>query len=202
MAAIALAKRGLNIDRCFIGESPGGTGQSLYSSHIAAVYARNHAFVDPNLFHNEEEMRKQLEQFAHCFIITCQEAPETGKPFQQDLYKKMMSADDLSARKPYGFMTRMLRVIGWKRYEANRMMTFRNVVEKNFNSVNRRGLGWEPLPAFVDSNVIDSEYPDADMGLPKIQRCEVFWSRGRQLPLHFKISMALSAATLVKDVIS
>ena len=60
MAAIALAKRGLNIDRCFIGESPGGAGQSLYSSHIAAVYARNHAFVDPNLFHNEEEMRKQL----------------------------------------------------------------------------------------------------------------------------------------------
>ena len=33
-AAIALAKRGVNIDRCFIGESPSGTGQSLYSSHF------------------------------------------------------------------------------------------------------------------------------------------------------------------------
>ena len=64
LAAIALAKRGENIDRCFIGESAGGTGQSLFSSHLAAVYGHNHAFVDPNLFHNEEEMRKQLEQFA------------------------------------------------------------------------------------------------------------------------------------------
>ena len=92
MAAIALAKRGRNIDRCFIGESPGGTGQSLYSAHLAAVYGHNHAYVDPNLFHNEEEMRKQLEQFARCFIITCQEAPESGKAFQQDLYQK----DDVS----------------------------------------------------------------------------------------------------------
>ena len=161
MAAIALAKRGRNIDRCFIGESPGGTGQSLYSAHLAAVYGHNHAYVDPNLFHNEEEMRKQLEQFAHCFIITCQEAPESGKAFQQDLYKKMMSADDLSARRPYGFMTRMLRVVGWKRYEANRLMTFRNVVERNFNSVKRRGLVWEPMPAFVEGSILESEYPDA-----------------------------------------
>ena len=61
MAAIALAKRGENVDRCFIGESPGGTGQSLFSSHLAAVYGHNHAFIDTNLFHNEEEMRKQLE---------------------------------------------------------------------------------------------------------------------------------------------
>ena len=38
LAAIALAKRGENIDRCFIGESLGGTGQSLFSSHLAAVY--------------------------------------------------------------------------------------------------------------------------------------------------------------------
>ena len=86
-AAIALAKRGLNIDRCFIGESAGGTGQSLYSSHLNAVYSQNHAFVDSNLFHNEDEMRKQLEQFAHCCMITAQEAPETNRTFQQDLFK-------------------------------------------------------------------------------------------------------------------
>ena len=73
-------------DRCFIGESSGGTGQSLYSSHLAAVYGHNHPFIDPNLFHNEEEMRKQLESFAHSFIITAQEAPETNGTFQQDLF--------------------------------------------------------------------------------------------------------------------
>ena len=37
-AAIALAKRGENLDRCFIGVSPGGVGQSLYSLHLQAQF--------------------------------------------------------------------------------------------------------------------------------------------------------------------
>ncbi|CAE7650574.1 unnamed protein product [Symbiodinium sp. CCMP2592] len=61
MAAAALAKRGLNIDRCFIGISPGGVGQSLYSLHLAAMFGSNHAFFDPNVWHNDEELRKQVE---------------------------------------------------------------------------------------------------------------------------------------------
>ena len=74
-AAIVLAKRGENILRCFIGVSPGGrsehrrvvivsvaasarpsvkhaclrVGQSLYSSHLDAVYAHSHKFIDPNI---------------------------------------------------------------------------------------------------------------------------------------------------------
>ena len=43
-AAQALAKRGLNVDRCFIGISPGGVGQSLYSLHLSEMYKSNHAF--------------------------------------------------------------------------------------------------------------------------------------------------------------
>ena len=159
-AAIALAKRGLNIDRCFIGESPGGTGQSLYSSHLNAVYSQNHAFVDSNLFHNEDEMRKQLEQFAHCCMITAQEAPETNRTFQQDLFKKMVSADDLAARRPYGYITRMLRVMGWKRIETNQIMSFRNVKERNFNSILRRCLVWIPKALFVDADCL-ADYQDA-----------------------------------------
>ena len=37
-AAQALAKRGLNIVRVFIGLSSGGVGQSLFSSHLEAQY--------------------------------------------------------------------------------------------------------------------------------------------------------------------
>ncbi|CAE7209382.1 unnamed protein product, partial [Symbiodinium microadriaticum] len=162
LAAIGLAKRGENIDRCFIGESAGGTGQSLFSSHLAAVYSQNHAFIDPNLFHNEEEMRKQLEQFAHCWIITAQEAPETHRHFQQDLYKKFMSADDLAGRKPYGFVAKMMRVTGFKRFETNKIMTFRNVMETNFNSIYRRCLVWKPQPIFVDSTSFGDAYKDPD----------------------------------------
>ena len=36
-AALALAKRGENIDRLFIGISPGGVGQSLYTANLAAM---------------------------------------------------------------------------------------------------------------------------------------------------------------------
>ena len=162
LAAIALAKRGENVDRCFIGESPGGTGQSLFSCLLAATYCHNHAFVDPNLFHNEEELRKQLEQFAHCWIITAQEAPETHRHFQQDLFKKVMSADDLAARRPYGFVTKMLRVVGFKRFETNKMMAFRNVQESNANSILRRCAVWIPRPLFVDETNFGQDYPDPE----------------------------------------
>lgn len=79
----ALAKRGDNVTRCFIGCGPGGVGQSLYSSHLNAVYKHNHSFFDPNIWFNEEEMRKQIEQFAGCFILTGQEAPDSKRGFKE-----------------------------------------------------------------------------------------------------------------------
>ena len=42
LSAMALAKRGFNVDRCFIGESPGGVGQSLFSLHIDAILGSMH----------------------------------------------------------------------------------------------------------------------------------------------------------------
>ena len=96
----SLPNGGENIDRCFIGISPGGAGQSLYSAHINAVYGVNHAFIDPNIWYDEHELRKQVEQFASCFILTVQEAPETSKRMREDLYKKTMSADGIAGRRP------------------------------------------------------------------------------------------------------
>ena len=87
-AAQALAKRGENIDRCFIGEGPGGVGQSLYSSHLAAMYGHNHAFFDPNVWYQDDELRKQIEQFADCMIITGQEAPEGGRKLREDFFQE------------------------------------------------------------------------------------------------------------------
>eukprot|EP00439_Symbiodinium_sp_Y106_P054994 s2505_g7.t1 len=87
-AATAIAKRGYNVDRCFIGISPGGVGQSLYSLHLDDMYKHNHAFFDPHIWHLDEELRKQVESFAKCFILTGQEAPETSKKMHIDLYKK------------------------------------------------------------------------------------------------------------------
>ena len=92
------------MDRCFIGESPGGVGQSLYSSHLNAVYGHNHGFIDPSIWYDDQELRKQIEQFAGCFILTAQEAPETTKRMREDLYKKTMSADGMAGRRPYMVM--------------------------------------------------------------------------------------------------
>ncbi|CAE7235509.1 unnamed protein product, partial [Symbiodinium sp. KB8] len=102
-AAQALAKRGLNVVRLFIGLSSGGVGQSLYSSHLEAMYGHNFAYFDPNIWYNEDEMRKQIEQ------LNGQEAPGTNRRLREDLYKKFMSGE------------------GWKRLEANRFFTFSNV---------------------------------------------------------------------------
>ena len=158
-SAIALAKRGLNIDRCFIGISPGGVGQSLYSLHLSEMYKQHHAFFDPNIWHMEEELRKQVESFARCFIITGQEAPESSKKLHTDLYKKTMSADGIMGRKPYGYTTRMFHVVGWKRLELNRMMAFMGVNLGNFHSIFRRGFIWKGKARFIHSKFL-SNYSD------------------------------------------
>ena len=79
LAAMALAKRGFNVDRCFIGESPGGVGQSLFSLHLDAMLGPNRGYFDPNVWYHEDELRKQIESFARCIHITGQEAPESHK---------------------------------------------------------------------------------------------------------------------------
>ena len=123
-AAMGLAKRGRNVDRCFIGQSPGGVGQSLFSSHIDAIFSRLHAFFDPNIWYDDNELRKQVEQWEGCIVLTGQEAPETNKKMREDLFKKTMSGDTLAGRKPYGIVTRIMKLVGWKRMEVNRLMAF------------------------------------------------------------------------------
>ena len=154
-AALALAKRGLNIDRCFIGISPGGVGQSLYSLHLSEMYKQHHVFFDPNVWHMEEELRKQAESF----ILTGQEAPESSKKLHIDLFKNTMSGDGIMGRKPYGYTTRMWRIIAWKRLEMNRMMTFGGVTSANFNSMFRRGFVWKAKARFIHEKFL-ANYPD------------------------------------------
>ena len=82
-AAQALAKRGINVVRVFIGLSGGGVGQSLYSTHLQAMYGHNFSFFDPQIWFNEEEMRKQVEQLNGCFILTGQETPGTNRDLER-----------------------------------------------------------------------------------------------------------------------
>ena len=148
-AAQALCKRGENLDRCFIGESPGGVGQSLYTGHLAAMYKHNHSYFDPNVWYMDDELRKQIEDFADSFILTGQEAPDGTRKLREDLFKKTMSADGIPGRKPYGLSTHMLELIGWKRLELNKMLRFAGVTEQNFNSILRRAFVWRAKAIFL-----------------------------------------------------
>ena len=159
-AAQALAKRGENVVRLFIGLSRGGVGQSLYSAHLQAMYGHNFGFFDPNIWWDETEMRKQIEQYSSCCILTGQEVPGTSKRPREDLFKKFMSGEGIAGRKPYGMQTRMIRCIAWKRMEANRALEIQGVSEDDFNSILRRGFVWRIKPQFEERTVIDQLHAD------------------------------------------
>ena len=104
-----------------------------------------------------------MEQSAGCFILTAQEKPENARKMREDLFKKTMSADGIAGRRPYGMSTRMIELVGWKRYEVNSMVRFSGVTEKTFPSAHRRGFVWLPKARFIDGNFIANQYPDASM---------------------------------------
>ena len=59
-------------------------------------------------------------------------APETSRKMMSDLIKNMASD-----RRPYGIVTRMFELIGWKRLELNSILSISGVSEQNFESVLR-----------------------------------------------------------------
>ena len=152
-AAQALAKRGLNVDRLFIGLSPGGVGQSLYTAHLAAIYGKgNHLYYDPNIWCLEEELRKQAENLSCGIILTGQEIPTGARGIKEDLFKRFVTGEPVAARRPYGHETLMLRIVGWKRLEANRHLSFSGVTEHNFNSILRRSFVFRINSRFVEES--------------------------------------------------
>ncbi|MFM7983827.1 MAG: hypothetical protein ACKPKO_31330, partial [Candidatus Fonsibacter sp.] len=70
-----------------------------------------------------------------------------------------MSADGIAGRKPYGIATRMLTLVGWKRLEVNRLMTFSGVRDQNFPSIFCRSLVWKPKARFLSAEYVRSHYP-------------------------------------------
>lgn len=62
MAALALAKRHINVNQVFFFWGPGGVGLSLTTAHLDAMLgSANHKVFDPQVFYLDEEMRKQVE---------------------------------------------------------------------------------------------------------------------------------------------
>ncbi|CAK0905471.1 unnamed protein product [Prorocentrum cordatum] len=156
-AAQALAKRGQNIDQITVYWGPGGVGLSLYTSHLHAMHGdKNHKFFDPNIFFQDEEMRKVVELLVGGCIFTGQERPPGQRSsMRQDLLKKFATADTIAGRLPYSILTKMYRIIGWKRMEVNQFFTFDNVNEHNLESIVRRIAIIKIQSRFFDKLYVD-----------------------------------------------
>ena len=101
------------------------------------------------VYFSDDEMRKQADLLLHGIITTGQESPETDKRMREDVYKKHVSADPLSCRLPYAVLTRMVSLVGWKRFEMNDIMRFLGTSEASFNSIYRRSLVIEHKARFL-----------------------------------------------------
>ena len=107
-AALAIAKRGLNVAQCFIFYGAGGCGLSLFTELLATSLGDDlHKYYDPFLFYEEEELRKTVELLAGGIVFSGQERPQgTKRQLLVHLWKKFLSWQ------PYGVVTASVAIKG------------------------------------------------------------------------------------------
>ena len=132
-----------------------------------------------------------------CFTLS------SGK-LREDLFKKFASADGIAGRKPYGFKTRMIHCIGWKRLEANRMFHFDDVDARNFNAILRRSFDWRVKARFEDPHVIAEAYEDIhkDGVFPKDPDLAVFLTSPPAVGAGLQIQHAFEAEYSKQDCVN
>ena len=105
----------------------------MLSLHIDAMLGSNHGYFDPNVWYNEDELRKQ--DWSRSARIT----QEVAFGFVQEDYVRGLDIGAEAIRIHNANVQR-----GWKRLEVNRMMVFAGITKSNFQSVMRRALVWKP----------------------------------------------------------
>ena len=78
---------------------------------------------------------------------------------REDLLKKFATAEGISGRLPYGLITKMIAIIGWKRLECNKLFRFNDIEEENFESVVRRCAVVQIHARFYDQLVLERQCP-------------------------------------------
>jgi hypothetical protein len=208
-AGEALAKRRVNVDTFFMLLGPGGVGLSVFSAALAARYGNYHKYVDPNIFFQDEELRKQIENMATGLFFTGQEKPEAGrKTFKIDLFNKFATAEGIHGRLPYSILTKIFELIGWKRLEMNKMFRFEGVTEAGFNAILRRSLLIKIVARFFDAKYLAKCFPNhedygifpRDPTLKAFLTSDVGIAAGMQVQFAFESSHGEeSCRTLIQD---
>ena len=82
----------------------------------------------------DEELRKCIELLHPAYILTGQEKPQgSQKGLREDLLKKLATAEGIMGRLPYQAISRMFKIVGWKRIECNQMSHFRAPTNNPFS---------------------------------------------------------------------
>ena len=157
-AGLAEALRGHNVDRGFFGISMGCIGQSINTHLLSNLLGNLHRYLDMNVYYQDEEMRKQSSAYEDCPVVTAQEKPEGSKQvFRLHLFKLHMAADPTAQRDLYNRITRMVELVGLKRFEFNAMVVFVGVSDENFFSVLRRSHETLYRVKVYDKTYIDNQ---------------------------------------------
>ena len=143
-----------------------------------------------NVYYQDEEMRKQASMYEDAPVVTAQEKPEgSNQVFRLHLFKLHMAADPTAQRDLFNRITRMIELIGFKRFELNAMIVFAGVCQDNFFSLLRRSH-----VTVYKCKVLDKHYIDAHIG-PNAASKGVF---PRDPFLKKKLGMPAAAAVLLK----
>ncbi|CAK0792945.1 unnamed protein product, partial [Prorocentrum cordatum] len=78
-----------------------------------------------------------------------------------DLLKKFATAEGVSGRLPYSILTKMFRIVGWKRLEVNKFLVFDEITEQNVESLMRRLAVVKIQARFFDRLYVEENFGDA-----------------------------------------
>ena len=114
-AALALAKRGLNVLPAFIMLGAGGVGLSLLTDLVAGAMGESlHEFFDPFVFYDDEELRKTVDLLVGGVVFSGRERSQgTNKKMRLHLWKKFCTGEGIRGRLPLAILTHMIRSDGY-----------------------------------------------------------------------------------------
>jgi hypothetical protein len=119
-----------------------------------------------NIYYTDDELRKQGDLLEGKIVTTGQETVQGAvRPMRLDLFKKHISADPIAMRMLYSIVTRMVELVGLKRFEMNKLPDFGVIDNAVFNSILRRSLVIKHESRFVEQDVLDKVAGAAAKGI-------------------------------------
>jgi hypothetical protein len=160
-ACEALAKRGLNIDMITVVRSSGGVGSSLYSAGLHARLGRqNHLYFDARILTDGEKLRTVIPTMVGRAVYTAQEQPGGRDRIQDDLLKKVATAEGLMGRLPYTILAKLFHLVGWKRFETNKPLHLEPLEHAAFEALLRRFVVIALKARFYDRLYLEKNLPN------------------------------------------